>query len=461
MRELFYFLFLIFLLPSCHHPGAPPVRHNGLTDSLFSGANNPLIPGYYADPSVIIHEGTCYVYATIDPWGSFELAVWESSDLQEWTLRRLNWPTIIRCHSETSDESMLTAPSVVKGKDNRFYMYLSAGNEIWAGSSEHPLGPWYSLLPDNVPLVKNEEGKYNFGPECFIDDDSTAYLYWGSGKGWEQGHCMAAPLNPDMASFAANPVEITPDNYREAPFVFRRNDQYYMFYSGGRCIDSTYDIRYARSDSPMGPWQEDDSSPLMQSEYGRGIIGPGHPSLLMRNDKMYLFYAALWDYEDYRVLRQVCMDEIRFTPRQEPEVLETMKKTPVKGDIRIQEASSRLSLQYPAEAAIDGLNGTLWVAAEEDSSPVLTFDLGKQQEVQTIYLWFEYALGVYQYLLEYSEDGQHWREYADAYDSTQRGAPRFHSKFVEARYIRITFSRAGIARLRPAIWEITFESVRL
>ena len=32
--------------------------------------NNPILPGYFADPSLVQYEGKFYLYATVDPWGS-------------------------------------------------------------------------------------------------------------------------------------------------------------------------------------------------------------------------------------------------------------------------------------------------------------------------------------------------------------------------------------------------------
>ena len=35
---------------------------------------NPILDGYFADPSIVLYEGKYYIYATIDPWGGEELA---------------------------------------------------------------------------------------------------------------------------------------------------------------------------------------------------------------------------------------------------------------------------------------------------------------------------------------------------------------------------------------------------
>jgi len=46
--------------------------------------SNPVIDGYYADPSIIKVDNTFYIYATKDPWGGNELAVFETKDFKTW-----------------------------------------------------------------------------------------------------------------------------------------------------------------------------------------------------------------------------------------------------------------------------------------------------------------------------------------------------------------------------------------
>jgi arabinoxylan arabinofuranohydrolase len=59
-------------------------------------AANPLLPGYFADPTIIEDKGTFYVYATSDmpSWNDItKLAVWSSKDFVNWKCQYLNWPT--------------------------------------------------------------------------------------------------------------------------------------------------------------------------------------------------------------------------------------------------------------------------------------------------------------------------------------------------------------------------------
>jgi len=52
---------------------------------------NPIIPGYFADPSIVEHEGKFYLYATVDPWGAEFLSCWVSEDFQHWEFHKLNY----------------------------------------------------------------------------------------------------------------------------------------------------------------------------------------------------------------------------------------------------------------------------------------------------------------------------------------------------------------------------------
>lgn len=101
---------------------------------------NPILEGYYADPSIVLHDNHYFIYATRDPWGGDDLVVFQTSDFKTFISHTINWPTKEACTSPTSGGSKVWAPSVIKGLDGRFYMYVSVGSEIWAGVSDSPLG---------------------------------------------------------------------------------------------------------------------------------------------------------------------------------------------------------------------------------------------------------------------------------------------------------------------------------
>jgi len=275
---------------------------------------NPIIPGYFADPTVVKDKDLYFIYATIDPWGGDELAVFETKDFKQFKRHHLNWPTKAACTSPTSNNSMVWAPSVVKGTDGKFYMYVSVGSEIWAGVSDKPLGPWRNLKPDQTPLVSAADFKkvHNIDADCFIDTDGQAYLYWGSGFNWVNGKCMAVKLKADMYSFDGEPQEVTPPAYFEAPHMIKKKNQYYLMYSSGKAIDDTYKVGYAVGNSPFGPFKTGINSPILQTIPNTKTIGPGHHTVINFKGKDFILYHRIVPQDKEYVLRELCMDSLNF-----------------------------------------------------------------------------------------------------------------------------------------------------
>ncbi|MGA7720229.1 MAG: family 43 glycosylhydrolase [Ignavibacteriaceae bacterium] len=279
-------------------------------DTIIS---NPIVEGYFADPTIIEYKGAYYIYATIDPWGSNELGVLETKDFKYFIRKHIEWPAKNLCTSPTSWGTMVWAPSV-KEKGGKFYMYVSVGSEIWAGVSEHPLGPWKNAKEDNTPLIKSTlfPGYHMIDAECFIDDDGKAYIYWGSGLNWVNGKCFVVKLKDDMISFDGPPQDITPPNYFEAPYVLKRNGIYYLMYSEGKAIDATYKIRYSTGKTPYGPWTEGKNSPIISTSNDSKTYGPGHNTVFIKNGQYYILYHRIFPQKESIVLRQLCLDSLNF-----------------------------------------------------------------------------------------------------------------------------------------------------
>lgn len=286
-------------LISCQHPKAL--------------VYNPILPGYYADPTIVLDQDTYYIYATKDPWGGEDLAVFETKDFKSFKEHTLNWPTKSACTSSTSGSANVWAPSVTKGVDGKFYMYVSVGNEVWAGVSDQPLGPWRNLKEDDTPLIKKDlfPEYHMIDAEIFIDDDEQAYLYWGSGWDWKNGACFVVKLQPDMHTFMGAPVNVTPPDYFEGPYMLKKEGLYYLMYSNGKAIDSTYNIQYAVGKTPLGPWIKGGNNPILQTQ-GDTIIGPGHHTVFQKENQYYILYHKIFPQKKDYVLRQLCLDSLNF-----------------------------------------------------------------------------------------------------------------------------------------------------
>lgn len=275
---------------------------------------NPLFDGFYAaDPTIVQYNGKFYIYATIDPWGSDELVVFVTKDFSHWERKHINWPTKEACTSTTSSDAMVWAPSVVK-KGDKFYMYVSVGGEVWAGVAKNPLGPWRNMKADDSPLIQGDfiPGYHMIDAECFIDDDGQPYLYWGSGLNWVNGKCFVVKLKPDMYHFKDSVREVTPPNFFEAPYMLKHQGKYYLMYSNGKAIDSSYNIRYAIGESPYGPWKEGKNSPILSTTKDRTVIGPGHHALFKYKGQTYILFHKIFPQKKDIVLRQLCIGKIEF-----------------------------------------------------------------------------------------------------------------------------------------------------
>lgn len=286
------------------------VKHNASSDII----TNPITSGFYADPCIVKDGNTFYIYATIDPWGGNELAVLETVDFKHFKRHHLNWPTKTNCTSPTSQNTMVWAPSVRKAANGHYYMYVAVGSEIWAGVSNHPLGPWKNAKTDNSPLIKYTDFPkvHNIDADCFIDSDGKAYLYWGSGFGWVNGHCMAVRLKEDMISFDSKVKEVTPPQYFEAPHMIKRKGKYYLMFSYGKAIDATYKVGYAVGDSPFGPFVLGKNSPILSTSSDSTIYGPGHNTVFTEKDQDYILYHRIRPQKKQYVLRQLCIDSLNF-----------------------------------------------------------------------------------------------------------------------------------------------------
>ncbi len=437
------------------------------------GNGNPLLPGYFADPTILEDRGTFYLYATSDltKWTDINrLAVWSSTDFVNWQCQYLNWPTRPLCASATATTAGVWAPSVVKAPNGKFYMYVAVGEEIWVGVADAPLGPWRNARPDNQPLVRHKAYYFvqTIDAECFIDDDGQVYLYWGSAySGYDiEGRCLAVKLKPDMVTFAGPPQDVTPPHYFEAPYMFKRNGTYYFSYSWGHTWDETYQVRYATGPTPLGPWQEGAMRPILGTdEKDQTIKSTGHHTMLKRPDGYYIVYHRFNTLNEYPIaakLRQVCADQLTFNadgsiqrvvtthagvgalgpPTARPNLARGARAT----------SSSDLHPKCKAAYAVDENNGTLWIGGPGLTAS-LTVDLGAVRPVSEVAVFPEFPIYAYQYQIFTSNDNRAWTLLADRRASQQTGSPLAVARPGRARYVRVQLhQRKGGPR--PGLWEV-------
>ncbi len=242
---------------------------------------NPVFPGWYADPEIHHFEGRFFIYPTYSaPYEEQTFfQVFSSKDLVEWTSEGviLNFAGI-----PWSTNRAAWAPSVAT-KDGRYYIYFSAGDGAGLGVavSDQPTGPFIDAI--GKPLVSEyHHGAQPIDAHAFLDDDGQAYLYWG-------GHSKAlmAKLKSDMISLAEAPIDITPADYVEGPFMLKHQDKYYFMWSEGGWGDPSYRVAYAIAASPYGPFER--VGVVLQTD-PTVATSAGHHSVLRVGDRHVICY---------------------------------------------------------------------------------------------------------------------------------------------------------------------------
>ncbi|TXK49105.1 family 43 glycosylhydrolase [Pontibacter qinzhouensis] len=449
-------LLLALAFTACSPASDKAAEEQQATAGEQAYTGNPILPGNFADPHIIQHQDTFYIYATTGA----EATVWRSADFVNWRLTKLNWPTSMQ-------KPDIWAPGITQGKDGKFYLYTSTDHNIYAGVAEHPLGPFTNLLGGDSIFIENRQWwskMHSIDADPFVDDDGQAYLYWGSGFDFKDGICAVGLLNDDMASFKKQPELVTPKGYFEGPHMMKRNDIYYLMYSDGLYYDSTYKVRYAMSDKPTGPFLQGKNSPILTATPDGKISGPGHHSTIkLQNDYYMVYHRHVYPF--YKGIRQVCIDKMEFeedgaikrmVATQEGIPLGFAKATATRKQLQPVEVktSGVVSSDYEADKAFDHNNGTLWAAPKTTAASWLQADLGEETTVKAVAPVFDEVMGNYDYKIESSSDGQTWSPYAAGNNAAAKEWPVEHQKEVKARFIRINITNNISNSERTGLWEL-------
>lgn len=425
------------------------------------GAMNPVIPGYFADPTLKKFGDTYYMYATTDGSGAgFGPAqLWQSKDLVNWTLLPMNWP----------DSHWIWAPDVMQNKhDNKYYYVYCQPCQIHVGVGDTPRGPWKNILGESEAVLVPDRFVHNaitLDGQTFVDDDGSIYMYWGTWGIYKGFGCGAGKLAPDMKSFTE--TRLIPNteatDFFEAPFVLKKNGKYYFMYSSDSCHDETYKVQYAVGDSPLGPYTY--KGCILKTNEDGTVHGPGHHSIIQDGEDYYIVYHRHDNPHSNRGFhRQICIDKMEFLPDGSIKtVTPTHKGVGYLGKNTVKsknlafgknvKASSYYDDKFLPRYAVDDNNGTLW-RPKGMGHEWLEIDLGKPERIRTIWTQFEYGTQFYQYLIETSLDGNNWEVFADKRDNRLSGSPMTDFGDTKARYVRLTTTGGEKAGFNGAIWNV-------
>ena len=277
-------------------------------------SGNPIFEGWYADPEAIIYGNKYWIFPTFSaPYEQqVKFDAFSSKDLVNWTKHE----RIIDTAEVRWAKKAMWAPGVIE-KNGSYYFFFAA-NDVHEGEiggigvarADKPEGPYKDLL--GKPLIGNiVNGAQPIDQYIFKDKDGSHYMYYG---GWR--HCNVVKLNDDFTGLVPLPngeiyMEVTPKGYVEGPIMFIREGKYYFMWSEGGWTGPNYQVAYAISDNPFGPFERI-GTVLKQDP--AVATGAGHHSMINipGTDEWYIVYHRRPLTETSAHNRVTCIDRIEF-----------------------------------------------------------------------------------------------------------------------------------------------------
>lgn len=284
------------------------------------GNHNTLISHRFgADPYAMVYNDEVFVYMTNDQqqfdetsgasngYGKINtINCISSKDLVNWTDH--GSMKIAGSSGAAKWAACSWAPSAmhakVNGKDKFFLYFANNGSGIGVVTSDTPYGPWTDpigreLISRSTPNCGNVT--WLFDPAVLMDDDGTAYIYFGGGvpegKQADPGTARVAKLGKDYISIDGTAVTINPPYLFEDAGANKIGNKYiYSYCSNWNCTGNPMrnaEICYMTSDNPMGPFTYSGMVFPNHSNFFKNSGGNNHHAIFEFKGKYYITYHAL------------------------------------------------------------------------------------------------------------------------------------------------------------------------
>ena len=273
---------------------------------------NPILSGFYPDPSVCEANGKFYLACS-----SFQyfpgVPLFESTDLVNWTqighaLTRKSQVMLDKVGSSGG----VFAPTL-RFHEGRFYMVTNNNStqENFYIYTDNIYGEW------SEPVTVDQGG---IDPSLLFDD---GHVYFISNGQDDQGRNCVVQCEIDIATGS----KLTPGKpiwhgsggrYLESPHMYRIDGSYYLVAAEGG-TEYGHMVTYARSDNPWGPFTDYPYNPVLTNRNkAPGIIqGIGHGDLIRNTHGdwfiLSLGFRQIHEWQPYHHLgREVFLTPVSF-----------------------------------------------------------------------------------------------------------------------------------------------------
>ncbi|HCL03863.1 MAG TPA: glycoside hydrolase family 43 protein [Lachnoclostridium phytofermentans] len=273
---------------------------------------NPIIRGFYPDPSVCSANGKYYLVSSSMQYFP-SVPLFESEDLVNWTQigHCLTRPDQIALQGVSSSGGVF-APSI-RYNEGRFYMTTTNATTqqnffVW---TDNIYGEW------SDPMFIDQDG---IDPSLFFEDGKSYFMSNGSDAEGISGivQCEIDINTSKKLSPSKTIWQGSGGRYLEGPHLYKIKDYYYLVAAEGG-TEYGHMVTYARSTSPYGPFESYPSNPVLTNRNlgGFQIQGVGHGDLIVAPDgsfwMLHLGFRQTGKWTTFHHLgREVLLSPVRF-----------------------------------------------------------------------------------------------------------------------------------------------------
>lgn len=253
---------------------------------------NPVLRGFYPDPSVCFAKGKYYLVNS-----TFELfpavPIFESTDL-------VNWRQIGHCLTQPAQAKLnQVAPSrgiwapTIRFYNDTFYMCtvnMDGGGNFFV-TAKDPCGPWSD--PVYVPMK-------SIDPSMFFENGRAYFMTPQTKKKGDIRGIYMAEINLKTGALLTNEILLwqgSGGKCLEAPHLYHINDYYYLLCAEGG-TEYGHGVTMARSEQLFGPYESCPHNPIItnRNDHDNPLQCAGHADLIKAPDGSYavLLLASRW-----------------------------------------------------------------------------------------------------------------------------------------------------------------------
>ncbi len=364
------------------------------TGLVWAQSLNPTGSISVHDPVMIKEDGTYYLFHT----GSL-VPFKTSSDMVNWRnagsalSSAPAWWSELVPNRESGDR--LWAPDIIYRNDIYWLYYaissFGQNNSAIGLATKQKLasGDWQD---EGVVIQSTRGDNHNaIDPNIVVDDAGIPWMSWGSfwtglkiiqldpetGKPAKDAEIISLAARPGVSE---NPIE--------APFIIKRGDYYHLFLSFDFCCrgaNSTYNMRYGRSTSVTGPFEDRSGTRMMEGGGTRMDDGSpypgGHNAVFEEGGQYYLVYHIYSGNNARLEIRHLYFDDEAWPTLDSGAAVSTISQSAKVNMVQITKRFPlRIRINSPEIYSVQlfDLNGGLVSGKEEKGNRLL--DMGRHKE---------------------------------------------------------------------------------